>query len=202
MDFYTHGTLENGDEDRSNKFTILAHNSQIYQNLRSIELGIVVRRIVKVFSIVFLFFLLFTCCPARLLFICAVFWFQKSVMIQSIAVIGDPFSPVSPFFIALVSFLSKALLSLANFSPVSPFVVVVVDVVVASFLSKALLSLLILFICVEVYCCCFLFIQSVAVIADCFVVAAALFIKSIAVIPDLFYECCFHCLSDVSASMC
>ena len=49
VDFYTHGTLENGDEDQSNKFIILAHNSQIYQNHKSMELGIVVRRIVKAF---------------------------------------------------------------------------------------------------------------------------------------------------------
>ena len=59
MDFYTHGTLEKGDEDRPNKFIILAHNSQIYQNHKSIELGIVVRRIVKS---VFIFILLFCCC--------------------------------------------------------------------------------------------------------------------------------------------
>ena len=49
MDFYTHGTLEKEDEDRPNKFIILAHNSQIYQNRKSIELGIVVRRIVRAF---------------------------------------------------------------------------------------------------------------------------------------------------------
>ena len=58
VDFYTHGTLENGDEDRSNKFIILANNSQIYQNVRSIVLGIVVRRIVKAFLII----ILFCCC--------------------------------------------------------------------------------------------------------------------------------------------
>ena len=49
MAFYTHGTLEKGDKDRPNKLIILAHNSQIYQNHKSIELGIVVRRIVKAF---------------------------------------------------------------------------------------------------------------------------------------------------------
>ena len=49
VDFYTHGTLEKGGEDRPNKFIILAHNSQIYQNHMSIELGILVWRIVKAF---------------------------------------------------------------------------------------------------------------------------------------------------------
>ena len=73
MDFYTHGTLEKEDKDRSNICIILAHNCQIYQNHKSIELGIVVRRIVEAFNIHLPLLLLFTCCPARLLFTWALF---------------------------------------------------------------------------------------------------------------------------------
>ena len=53
------GTYEERNKDRSDQCQYLAHNSQIYQNHKSLELGIVVRRVVIVFIILFM---LFCCC--------------------------------------------------------------------------------------------------------------------------------------------
>ena len=61
VDFYTHGTNENGVNDRSKKSEYLAHNSQNYQNHKSLELGIVVKRVVLVFVVLFL--LCYCCSP-------------------------------------------------------------------------------------------------------------------------------------------
>ena len=58
-DFYTYDTCKDRDEDRSKLYQYLAHNSQIYQNHKSLELEIVVRRVVIVFIILLL---LFSCC--------------------------------------------------------------------------------------------------------------------------------------------
>ena len=52
VDFYTHGTNENGVDDRSK---YLAHNCQNYQNHKSLQLGIVVKRVVLVFVVLFCF---------------------------------------------------------------------------------------------------------------------------------------------------
>ena len=48
VDFYTHGTNENGVDDRSKQSQYLAHNCQNYQNQKSLKLGIVVKRVVLV----------------------------------------------------------------------------------------------------------------------------------------------------------
>ena len=75
-------TFEVEDKDRNKDIPeqcqYLAHKSQIYQLLKSLELEIVVRRVVVLFIILFCsFLLLFTCCSARLLSISAFFCFKS-----------------------------------------------------------------------------------------------------------------------------
>ena len=62
MVIYTHGIKEDGYKDRSKQYQYLAHNSQNYQNHTSLELEIVVKRVVLVFVILVL--LCFCCSPA------------------------------------------------------------------------------------------------------------------------------------------
>ena len=50
-----HMVHENGVDDRSNQSQYLAHNSQNYLNHKSLELGIVGKRVVLVFVILFCF---------------------------------------------------------------------------------------------------------------------------------------------------
>ena len=63
-----------GDEDRSKQYQYIAHNSQNYQNYKSLELGIVVKRDVLVFAVSFLLCCCYSpdvqqgCCPFLLSF--------------------------------------------------------------------------------------------------------------------------------------
>ena len=53
VDFYSYGTNEDGKSMIDQTISLLAHKSQNYENHKSLELEIVVRRVVLVFFVCF-----------------------------------------------------------------------------------------------------------------------------------------------------